>query len=230
MAFTPGNTSGIPINNQQYQQTLNPGDQNPYATNNAYPIASPPGSPGQSLTDRFLPSLFGDPFKQGMQAATTASNFSSQAIPGAADFQQGLYAPGLNPMEQSGLQASANLAGIQLGNTQAKLGGMFENSASSSGLAPAYLQAANQTADQLGQQASQMVQQRQGLAAQTLPFTMGFPIQAAQASQQSAEGLFGMGQQAMYGDSQFPLGVFGSNPFASPTVLSQAGSSGKGKS
>lgn len=231
MAFQPGNTTGIPINNQQYQQTLNPGDQNPYATNNAYPIASPPGTPGAALQNSFLPSLFGDPYKQGQQAATTASNFSAQAIPAAAQFQQNLYNPGLNPAEQSMLQASSQLSNIQLGDTQNRLAGMFENSASSSGLAPAMLQAANQSAAQLGQQGAQMELGRQQQATQTLPFTMGFPIQAAQAGQQSAEGLYGMGQQAMYGDSSYPLSVLGSSPFSSPSIISQppSQSGGKGK-
>lgn len=217
------------MNPNAYQQTLNPGDQNPYAVD-AYKIPSPPGSPGKAITDRFLPSLFSDPYKQGMEAATTASNFSAQAIPAAAQFQQQLYNPNLNSAEQQALGASAQLAHIQLGDTQSKLAGMFENSASSSGLAPAMFQAANQTAAQLGQQAANMQLQRQQLATQTLPFTMGFPIQAAQASQQSAEGLYGMAQQGMYGDSQFPLAVLGSTPFVSPTtVVQQPSQNGKGK-
>lgn len=211
-----------------YQQTLNPGGQHPYS-NDPQQMLSPPPKPGEAYTQNFLPSVLRDPFMQGMNAATQASNWAAQAIPGAAQFHQQLYNPGMNGFEQSALNSSAQMARMALGDTQAQLMGMFENAPGNSGLAPALLQAANQTAAQLGQQISQMGLQRQQLATQSMPFSFGFPIQASQASQQAAQGLFGAAQQGMYGDLQFPLAMLGSTPFVNPTVISQPAPSGGGK-
>lgn len=209
--------------------TLNPGQQNPYAVDST-PIMAAPGTPNAQQSNAFLPSVFRDPYLQGINAATQASNWSSQALPGAAAWQQSLYSPNITPMEQTYLQSAAQLSSNQLSNTQAQLAGMFENSASHGSLAPAMLQAANTSGAQLGQLAGQMGTQREQMATNAMPFTFGFPIQASQAAQQSSQGLYGMGQQAMYGDLQFPMAQQGSNAFASPTVLSQPGtSSSKGK-
>ena len=187
-----------------------------------------PPSPSQQTSNAFLPSVFRDPYLQGINAATQSANWSAQSIPGAAQFQQQLYNPNLNQFEQQSLGAQSWLANQALGQTQAKLAGMFEN-APNSGLAPAMLQAANQSAMGLQQNAAQMALQRQQLATQTLPFTFGFPIQATQAAQQSSQGLLGNAMTAMYGDSSYPLAALGSNPFVSPTVIAQQPSSGSGK-
>jgi len=233
-AATPATTQGV---NQNYPNlsptgtdaTLNPGSQNPFARDNS-PIMAAPGIPNQQQSNAFLPSVFRDPYLQGLNAAVQSGNWASQALPGASAFQQSLYSPGITPMEQTYLQSAAQLSNNQLSNTQANLAGMFENSASHGSLAPAMLQAANTSGAQLGQLAGQMGTQREQMATNAMPFTFGFPIQAAQAGQQSSQGLFGMGQQAMYGDLAFPMAQQGSNAFASPTVISQPGtSSSKGK-
>jgi hypothetical protein len=112
---------------------------------------------------------------QGINAAAQTGNWQSQALPGASAFQSSLYSPNLTPMAQTYLQSAAQLSGNQLNNTQSQLAGMFENNANSSSLAPAMLQAANQSSAQLGQLAGQLGMQQQQLAAQSMPFTFGSP-------------------------------------------------------
>ena len=205
------------------------GNQHPYSAD-PQPVIPAPPRPDPTASQDFLPSVFRDPYLQGLNAAAQTSNWASQALPGASNYLQGLYSGGLNQIAQTYLQSAAELSNHQLAGTLANLGGMFENSASHGSLAPAYLQAANQSGAQLGQLAGQLGTQQMQQATSTLPFTFGFPIQAAQAGQQSSQGLYSQAQNAMYGDLQFPLAMFGSNPYSAPTVVSQPGtSSGKGK-
>lgn len=178
----------------------------------------------------FLPPVFSQPYTMGIQNAQGASNWASQAMPQAAGFQQALYGPGMTPMEQTMLAASGSLGQRALVDTQNRIAGMFENNSAHSGLAPAMFNAANQFGEQMNQMAGQMGTQRQSLAAQAMPFTFGFPIQAAQAAQGMADNFYGMANNAMYGDLQFPLAVHGSTSLSAPTIIAQpSGGGGKGK-
>lgn len=230
-----GNPGGGPNQNPAFYgspgaasgQTLNPGDQHPYtAPGNPYPLIGPPSLPGQDYTNYFLPGIFQQPYTQGINQAIDTANWSGQALPNAAAFQQALYSPGMTPMEQQFLGSSAMLGARQLGDTMNRIEGMFENSSSHGSLAPALFDATNQYNQQLNQMAGQMGTQRQSLAAQSMPFTFGFPIQAYQAAQGGADGLYGMAQNAMYGDLSFPLAMFGSNPYIAPSVIAQPNTSG----
>lgn len=199
--------------------TLNAGDPNPLGAEGST-IQSSPGAPSDQLSQEFLPDIFAQPFIQGTQNALNVGNFASQALPQAAAFQQGLFGPGLTQQEQSYLGAAAQLGSRNLIDTQNRIEGQFETGASHGSLAPALFDAANQLNQQLNQTAGQLGTQRQSLAASTLPFTFGFPLQADQAAQQGAEGLFGAAQNAKFGEQNFPLSVFGSIPFAAPTIVS----------
>lgn len=75
-------------------------------------------------------------------------------------------------------------------------------------------------------QGANLALERQRMAAQSLPFTFGFPTQVATANQQAAAGMYNLGQQAMYGDTQFPMAVHGQIPQVAPTVVQPPPSSG----
>ncbi len=208
---------------QPQQQGLNPGDQHPFAVDQWGLIGPPPG-PGPEYANNFLPPLFANPFTYGIGNAMNQANWASQATPQASGFQQALYSPGMTPMEQAYLGSTAMLGARQLADTSNRIEGMFENSASHGSLAPALFEATNQYNQQLNQMAGQMGTQRQQIAAQAMPFTFGFPIQAYQAGQGMSEGLYSLGQNAMFGDFQFPLAMLGSNPVVAPTnVVTQTG-------
>lgn len=223
------NTPGVPYggNNQQQQApaTQSSGGGNQVPPNGQAPVAT--AAPGPTDPTSFLPQAFSAPYTGGIQQGMNLANWGAQAVPQAAGFQNALFSPGMTPMEQQFLGASGDLGLRGLAQTQANLMGQFENQGANSGIGPAMLQAANQFGSQMNQAAGQMGVQREGLAAQALPFTMGFPLQALQSAQQGAEGLYGMAQGAMTGELQYPLAMFGSNPFSSPTIM--ANSSGGGK-
>lgn len=202
---------------------LNPGQEHPYGP--GFSLISPPPAPGSGY-DSFLPPVLEGPYSQGINTAVNMANWAGQAAPQAAAFQQALYSPGMTPMEQQYLGSSAMLGARQLADAYNRIEGMFENSASHGSLAPALFDATNQFNQQLNQMAGQMGTQRQSMASQLLPFSFGFPIQAYQAAQTGAEGLYGMAQNAMYGDLQFPLAMFGSVPYAPSTTIAQPQASG----
>lgn len=177
------------------------------------------GPPTAQQTRDFLPDILRDPYVNAINNAQTMANWAGMAVPGAAAFHADLYNPGMSAMEQAYAGSSAALGSRELAKTHNRIAGMFENSASHGSLAPAFLDATNQFNAQMNQMIGQMGTQRQQTAAQMTPFTMGFPIQAGQAGQAGAQGLYDMAQNAMYGDLNFPLAMFGSNPFMAPTVV-----------
>ena len=186
-------------------------------------------TPTEAQANAFLPSVFSSPYLQGINTGTQVANYSSQALPAASQFQQSLYSSGVTPMEQSYLNSAATLSGNQLAQTQANIGGMFENSSNSSGIAPAMLQAANTSSAQLDQMAGQMGTSREQTAAASLPSTYAAPTNAETAAQNSSSGLYSASNAAMYGDSSYPLAAIGSNTYTAPTVVAQPTSSSKGK-
>lgn len=164
-----------------------------------------------------------------MNVAAQVGTAAGKALPNAASFQQQLYGPGLTQMEQSFLGSSAELGMRGLNDTLNRIEGQFENSPMHGSLGGLQMDAANQFAAQMMNTGSQMGMQRQGLAAQTMPFTFGFPMQASGFGQQSAEGLYNMMTQAMYGDMSWPAALYGQYPFMSPTIVQQTGGSGRKK-
>ena len=156
------------------------------------------------------------------------ANYSSQALPAASQFQQSLYSNQLTGADQSALGAAAQLSGNQLAQTQANIGGMFENSSNASGIAPAMLQAANTSSAQLDQTAANMGNQQTQIAAASLPSTYSTPLNASTAAQNSSAGLYNAANAAMYGDSNYPLAAIGSNTYTAPTVVAQPASTKSG--
>lgn len=199
----------------------------------AQPAPPPPGptmAPAAAPQDpsQFLPGVFSQPYTSGVQAGQNIASFASQALPNISGFQQALFSPNMTPMEGMYAQAATDLGLRGLAQTQANIMGQFENSGFHSAMAPLMMNSANQFSDQINQLIGQMGTNRMGLAAQQMLPSMGFPLQALQAGQQSAEGLYGMANNAMYGDMQFPFAMYGSTPFSAPTVIAQP-SGGKGK-
>lgn len=215
----PGTHTSPQGGTARQQQTVGPGTQNPYF-NDPYGIWGPVDAPSPELSDAFLPDIFREPYIRSTQDAMNVSNYAQQALPQAGAFQQALYSPGMTPMEQAYLGASAQLGMRNLNNTQNRIEGMFENSASHGSLAPALFDATNQFNQQLNQMAGQMGTQRQTTAAQAMPFTFGFPLQAGQAAQQGAEGLHNMAQNAQLAGMPFVQSAFGSQPYAAPIAVS----------
>lgn len=203
-------------------QPLEPGQQHPFSQD-PYPVLGAPSGPSQQATQQFMPSVFSDPYLSGMSAAANIGSYASAAVPQAAAFQQGMYSPFLNPMEQAFLGSSAALGRLGLEDAFNRIDTQYENSPMASGRTRMYSDAANQFAQQMGQLGSQMGLSRQAQAAQMLPTTFGFPLQASQFGQQSAEGLYGMMQHAMTGDLQYPMSFYSGYPLLPPTVMQSAG-------
>lgn len=178
-----------------------------------------PNAPTGAYADAFLPDIFEQPYTNLINNAQTMANWSSQAVPGAAAFQAGIYDPNMTAMEQAYAGAAAQLSDRSLAATHNRLAGMFENSIGHGSLAPAFFDATNQANAQLNQMIGQMGTQRQSIAAQLTPFTFGFPIQAGQAAAQGASGLWDMGQNAMYGELNFPMAALGSNTVLAPSII-----------
>lgn len=191
------------------------------------PPAAAASAPASS--SQFVPDAFAAPYTSGVQAGQNIANFAGQALPNIAGFQQALFSPNMTPMETMYAQAASDLGLRGLAQTQANLMGQYENSGFNSSFGPTMMNAANQFSDQINQMIGQMGTNRMGLAAQTMLPSMGFPLQALQSGQQSAEGLYGMANNAMMGDVQFPFAMFGSTPFSAPTVIAQPSGSKGGK-
>lgn len=214
----PGATSGA----------LNPGQQHPFS-NDPFPLIAPPAAPGEAYNN-FLPSILANPFLSGINAAAQVGTAAGMALPGAAGFQAAMYGPGPTPMEQAFLQSGAALGMRGLNEAFNRVDAQFENAPMHSALAPSMMNAGNQFAEQMMNTAGQMGVQRQGQAASLLPFTFGFPLQAAQSGQESASGLLGMATQGMYGDLNYANSVYSGYPMLSPAIVQNTGGGGgKGK-
>lgn len=193
------------------------------------PTMAPAAGAAPADPTQFLPGVFSQPYTSGVQAGQNIASFGSQALPNITGFQQALFSPNMTPMEGQYAQAATDLGLRGLAQTQANIMGQFENSGFHSAMAPLLMNSANQFSDQINQLIGQMGTNRMGIAAQQMLPSMGFPLQALQAGQASAEGLYGMANNAMMGDVQFPFAMYGSTPFSAPTVIAQPGGGGKGK-
>lgn len=209
---------GIAVGAANGMPTSGYGMNNPYHTD-VYPVQAPPPAPTQEMYNDFLPPLLASPYENAINGSQNQANWFGAATPQAAAFQNALYGPGMTPMEQMFAGSAAELGARQLGQTHNRIANMFENSSSHSNLAPAMFDATNQFNAQLNNMIGQMGTQRQNTAANLLPFTAGFPIQAWQAGMQGSQGMYDMLQNAMYGDLSYPLAVLGSNPVMLPTTV-----------
>lgn len=208
--------------------TLNPGAQHPFSSD-PFPLIAPPAGPG-SAYNNFLPSILANPFLSGINTAAQAGTAAGMALPNAAGFHSALYGPGMTPMEQAFLSSGAELGMRGLNTALNRVDAQFENAPMHSAQAPAMFDAANQFAAQMMNTAGQMGTQRQSLAAQSMPFTFGFPMQASQHAQDSAAGLLGMATQGMFGDLNYASSLYNGYPMLSPAIVQNTGGGGgKGK-
>lgn len=225
---TFGPNSNYPNNPvDAWKGSLNPGAQQPYSVD-PFAMISPQGAPGAAYNN-FLPQVMRDPYLSGINAAAQVGTAAGYALPNASGFQSALYGPSLTPMEQAFMQASGDQGLRGLNQTLNRVEAQFENAPLHGALGPMMMDAANQFATNMMQTGAGMGVQRQTTAAQSMPFTFGFPLQASGAAQQSAEGLYNMGTQGMYGDLQYPAALYGQYPFISPTIMQSASGGGKGK-
>lgn len=212
----PAQSSQQPLVQQAPQSGY--GMQNPYHVD-AFPVERPPAAPNQEQMNDFLPPIFSNPYINQVNNAQNQANWFGASTPAAASFLQSLFGNGMSPMEQTYAGSAAQIGARQLGDTHNRILGMFENSASHGSLAPAMLDATNQFNMQMNQMIGQMGTQRQQMAANMVPFAAGFPLQAGQAGMGAAQGLWDMGQNAMYGELNYPMAMLGSNVYSVPTVI-----------
>ena len=225
---------------QTEQQTSSPAAQ---GNSTSTPSATAPGTPSPGSTS---PSpATGDPssFLNGVggnsslanamtnpqNVATNQAAYGSQAMPAAAQFQQQLFNPGVNSMEQSFMDYSQNSQQKLLNDELAKLGNQFSGSPMNSGYLGMARDLGAQAAQNLGGTASQLALQRQGLANQTLGNVLGNPTTAAVAGQTSAGNLLNTISGLQNDAAQLGTGYLGSSPIFAPSVVSPTQSAGGGK-
>lgn len=185
-----------------------------------------PPLPSSQYTDRFIPPVLLNPFMGGINAAAQMGGFASQAAPMAGMFQQGLYSPGLNPMEQAFLGSSGALGMRGLESAFNRIDAQYENAPMASTRFRQMTDAGNQFGEQMANIGSQMGLQRMSMAAQNLPFAFGFPLQAADAGQTSAADLLNLANQAMTGPLDLPLSIYQSAPVIPPAVIQPPATAG----
>ena len=222
-AMAPGTNTNYANNpaGQWQGGSLNPGDQQPYS-NDPWAMLSPQAAPGSAYSN-FLPSVFRDPYLSSMNAAAQVGTAAGMALPNAAGFQSELYGPGLTGMEQSFMQSAGEQGLRGLNQTLNRVEAQFENAPLHGALGAMETDAANQFATNMMNMGAQMGTQRQNTAAGTLGTTFQLPLQAGQQSQEASSGLYNMMTQAMYGDLQFPMAMYNSYPFVSPTIMQSTG-------
>lgn len=180
---------------------------------------SPIAPPSQEYQNAFTPNIFRDPFVSGLNAAANIGSFAAQAVPGASQFQSGLYDPNLNAHETNFLTAGANLGLRGLESAFNQINSQYENTPFAASRGRQLYDAANQFGDQMMQTAGDMGMKRQALATQNLPTAFGTPLQANQYGQQSAAGLYNLFDNAMYGDLNYPTSLYAGYPVQPDTFL-----------
>lgn len=185
-----------------------------------HPFASLAGV--QGAASNILPDIYRQPFRAGMEAAGTTGSYAAAALPGASQFQQGLYSENLNPFESNMLNSSAYLGSLGLEQVTNKISDEYALDPYNSGKNKAYYDAANQFAGQMMQTGAQMGLDRMSLATQNLSNVFTFPNQAAQYGQQSAAGLYNAYDQALYGDLKLPYNMWANYPIQGSTYVQPA--------
>lgn len=178
-----------------------------------------PAAPGADVRSAFLPDVFKQPFLDGLSAAGTTASYAGQALPGAGNFQAGLYSAGLNPMEQEFMNSSAYLGGLGLEQAFNTINDQYAMDPYHQGKNKAYYDGANQFAGQMMQTGSQLGLDRMELATQNLGQVFNQPNQSAQYGQQSAAGLYNAFDQAMLGDTKSPYAMWSNAPIQGSTYV-----------
>lgn len=220
-AYQPGGKTNP--QQQQPQQNSGGGQGAPQQTAQNPLTAAPPSEEEKA---RFIPDVFKQPFMQGLQAAAATGSYASQALPGAGNFQAGLYSPTLNPMEQQFMAASGYLGSLGLEQALNEIGQEYALDPHNMAKNKSYYDAANQFAAQMMQTGAKLGLDRMSLATQQLPNTFNFPNQAAQYGQQSAAGYYNALEQARLGDTKFPYQLWSTYPIQGSTYVQPPAPSG----
>lgn len=178
-----------------------------------------------------LPTNVANAFQGLGQTANEIGSASALAAPNAAQFQQNLFAPGLNQTQQSFLQNAGSLQEQQIEQTYANT--MQNQYAGNPGIAGSQLQLGAQTAQTAGQNllntALPLYEQNQQLATGALGGVLANPITAAQDSAQAASSQTSLAQSIYDQPFQLSESILGGSPFIPPTTVvppAQVSSSG----
>lgn len=175
----------------------------------------------QATASNILPDIYRQPFLQGIEAAAQTGSYSAAALPGAAQFQQGLYSPTLNPLEQQFMQSSGYLGSLGLEQAMNNIGSQYALDPGHNGQNKEYYDAANQFAAQMMQTGSQMGLDRMQMATQNLPNVFNQPLTSAAFGQQSAAGLNNAYSTARYQDTDMAYNIWANSPVAGGTYVQQ---------
>ena len=195
----------------------------------ASPASATPAAPSTSIQQQFMPPQLLAPYYNMSGVAGNLGTMVGSAAPAASQFLGSLFSPELNPMAQAYMQAGMGnaLTGLEQGMIRQEE--QFEGTPFHSALPRAQGETMEQFSRNAMQTGAQMGMQQQQLAAQAMPFTFQFPLQAAQAPVAAAEGMFNMANQAFMAPYQLPMQYYQQYPVQSPTVIAQPQQSGGGK-
>lgn len=170
-----------------------------------------------------------DPFQADQNLSSSVASFGGQAIPGAAAWQQQLFAPGFNPTEQAYMQNVSQQQQQVLNQQMAQLGSQFSDTPMHS----SYLNQANQLGQVAGQNVLnsglQLAQNRQGLAGQAAGRILGSPLAATQQGTTDTTTMMNMINGLQQGPFSSAMSYLSNSPILSPTVTPGVTSGGGGK-
>lgn len=185
--------------------------------------ATGPGSSG-NMTDaqnQFFAGNTGitDPYQANQNMASTIASYGAQSIPGAAQFQQGLFEPGFNAAENAFLNSEAERQTRLLNGQMAQLGNKFSGTPFHSGYLNTSRELGAEAASNLGQAAQTLALNRQGLAAQAAGRILGNPMQATEQAQNVVPSMLGMISNLQGAPIQAGLSYLNGSPIMSPTII-----------
>lgn len=160
-----------------------------------------------------------DPYQANQNMASQIASFGAQSIPGAAAFQQGLFEPGFNAMENAYLNSEGERQTRLLNGQMAQLGNKFGGTPFHSGYLNSARELGAQAASNLGQTAQGLAINRQNNAAQALTRILGNPLDATQRSQDVTSSMLGMIQTLQQAPVQQGLSYLNNSPIMAPTII-----------
>ena len=225
--------TGMGNQGQQQQTQQGNGAQAPGSTYQLGPegqqpfIQNPDGSNSDRTSNEFLHGNYTAPFYNLAGVAGNLGTMQGLIAPNAAEFQNQLFNPNLNTMEQTFLQSGTDSALRAQEQAMTRAEGQFENTPYHSGLNQARQDIVNDTTRNLAQSASQAGLQRQQLATSASQFPFEFALNAANTGAQAGERMFNMANQAYSAPYQIPLSVYSQLPIQAPTIATSQGGGSK---
>lgn len=189
-------------------------------------LPNPAGGDSDRTSNEFLHSNYIAPYYNLAGVAGNLGTMQGLNAPAAANFQNQLFNPQLNQMEQTFLQSGTDSALRAQEQALTRAEGQFENTPYHSGLNQARQDVVNDTTRNLAQAASQAGLQRQQLATSASQFPFEFALNAANMGAQAGERMFNLANSAYSAPYQIPLSVYSQLPITAPTIATQQGSGG----